>query len=97
MSSKVTIREDRMLEFNEQPFFALQARHLPVGATIEDVADAGFNCFRTSVFGTQSWGPQTLPGDLHGLKICAYLYDRTNLRVNPDHRDELITLPNIPD
>ena len=87
--SKVTIRADRMLVLDGQPFFALQARHMPVGATMQEVSEAGFNCFRHSVFGSLSWGPQDLPEERHGLKICAYLFDRTNLRADDKHDEEL--------
>ena len=88
--SKVTIRADRLLVLDGQPFFALQARHTPMGTTLQDVAEAGFNCFRHSVFGSLSWGPQELPEERHGLKICAYLFDRPNLRAEAKHREELV-------
>ena len=89
MPSKVTIRNDRMLEFNGQPLFALQGRHMPVGATIKDLADAGFNCIRTRPFGTLSSKGEAPSEELHGLKICAYLYDRMNLIEHPEYREIL--------
>ena len=89
MASKVTIREDRVLVVDDRPFFVLQSRHLPIGATLADLADAGFNCFRHCVFGTLGSAGQELPADLHGLKVCAYLYDRMDLRGNPSHERRL--------
>ncbi|MBI2193450.1 MAG: hypothetical protein HYU36_15855 [Planctomycetes bacterium] len=92
MCTRVTFGRERMLELDGKPFFALQGRHMPAGATMEDLAEAGFNCFRHLVFGTLGSTlppPQPLPHELHGLKICAYLYNRTNLRANPTHEEEL--------
>ena len=86
---KVTIRKDRMLLCDGRPFFPLQARHMPVGATIKDLAGAGFNCIRHLVFGAQHMPAQPRPADLHGLKVCAYLFNRANLRADPDHRAAL--------
>ncbi|MSP12221.1 MAG: hypothetical protein EXR62_04595 [Chloroflexi bacterium] len=89
MSSRVTIREDRILEFNGQPFFALQGRHMPVGASLKDLAEAGFNCFRLTSFGGMKMSGQPMPEERYGLKICAYLYNRMNLHSDPAFTQEL--------
>ena len=86
---KVTIRKDRVLVCDGRPFFALQARHMPVGATISDLAGAGFNCIRHLVFGALHAPAQPRPADLHGLKVCAYLFNRANLRADRDHHAAL--------
>jgi len=76
--SRVTIRRDRVLLADGQPFFPLQARHVPEGATLADLAAAGFNCTRWLVGGGLNMTALPVPDDLHGLKLCAYLYDRFN-------------------
>jgi len=81
----VSIRADRVLECDGQPFFPLQARHLPAGATWREMAEAGFNCFRHLVFGGLNMASAALPDERYGLKICAYLYNRTN----PEYESEL--------
>ena len=81
----VIIRPDRILECDGKPFFPLQARHLPAGAAWRDMGEAGFNCFRHIVFGGLNMAGAELPEERHGLKICAYLYNRTL----PEHEGEL--------
>jgi len=81
----VTIRADRVLECDGRPFIPLQARHLPAGASWREMAEAGFNCFRHLVFGGLNMAGAALPEERHGLKICAYLYNRTN----PEYESEL--------
>ena len=75
-----------MLECDGKPFFPLQARHIPVGATLKELAGAGFNCFRYLMFGAVDIKVQACPEELYGLKMCAYLFDRTNLRSDRRHR-----------
>ena len=85
MASKVEIRDDRMLVRDGQPLFVLQGRHLPVGATLADLAEAGFNCFRYSLERRrdpgQGAGRPEIPvrreqhvrpgrGDLEGVRGC---------------------------
>ena len=89
MNSNVTIRDDRMLLVDGQPFFVLQGRHLPVGGTLADLADAGFNCFRHLQFGGLEMDAVAAPDQLHGLRACVYLYDRMNLNAGPAHREQL--------
>ena len=91
MASEVKIRGDRMLVVDGKPFFVLEARHMPVGATLSDLVDAGLNCFRHTQFGTLSSEPDPVPDELHGLKTCVYLYDRMNLRCDPSHAGQLET------
>lgn len=90
--SRVTIRPDRILVCDGKPFFPLQARHLPVGATWKDMAEAGFNCYRVLMCGGLNMRPQPLPEHSHGLKLCAYLYNRFDLRHSRSHRAELTAL-----
>jgi len=82
----VIIRPDRVLECDGGPFFPLQARHLPAGASWREMAKAGFNCFRHLVFGGFNMATAVLPEERHGLKVCAYLYNRTH----PEYESELI-------
>ena len=89
MASKVEIRDDRMLVRDGQPLFVLQGRHLPIGAMLADLAEAGFNCFRYTVFGTLGSAAEPPPVDLHGLLACVYLYDRMNLRADPSYESQL--------
>jgi len=89
VASTVTIRDDRMLVRDGHPLFVLQGRHRPVGATLADLAEAGFNCFRYTFFGTLGSEPETLPDDLHGLLACVYLYDCMNLRADPSYESQL--------
>ena len=87
----VIIRKDRIIECDGMPFFPLQARHIPSGATLKELAEMGINCFRHIVFGGFNMDATTLPAELHGLKICADLYNRMNFAANSAHEKELIS------
>lgn len=88
----VSIREDRVLVVDGKPFFPLGARHVPVGADLSVLADAGFNSFRHLAVGGHNMEPTVLPRDLHGLLFWAYVYNLTDLEMDPDHRERLTEL-----
>ena len=89
---------DGMLLLDGRPFFPLQFRADEVeGVGWAEVAAIGFNCIRLKVFGaghdhsvtTAAALPIPPPEELHGLKICGYVWDRVILDDQKTHRAEL--------
>lgn len=80
MKNKVTISPDRVFACNGKRCFPIIARHIPLGASLRDLSEAGFNTFRWTAFGTDSeTQDNALPLDLADLMINAYVFDRGDL------------------
>lgn len=86
---RVTIDSNRTTHIDGKPFFLLGARHMPIGATPDMLADAGFNAYRTLAFGHDVAEPEPLPAGDEPLLHWSYLYDRTILDRDGDYRRQL--------
>ena len=89
MPNRVTLDENKIAHVDGSPFFLLGARHMPLGATPDILADAGFNAYRTLAFGHDVAEPEPPPAHYDPLYHWSYLYDRTILGRDPDYRRQL--------
>ena len=72
----VRLNEDHTTTLNGRRFFLIGARHMPEGGTQAKLAEAGFNGFRWSAFGTESSQAADLPQPPEDLYFWAYIFDR---------------------
>jgi hypothetical protein len=93
MSRLVAINSERVTEIDGQLFFPIAARHMPVGANFQILAEAGFNAVRWTPFGVDKAEGHSLtpPDDLGKLLFYAYVFDRGDLAVNAQQRERELT------
>ena len=91
--SQVTIGDDRIIHVNDEPFFPIGARHVPIGATPALLSEVGFNAVRWTPFGTDTAAipPAEVPDNLGDLMLYPYVYNRADSSEDAEARRKSLT------
>ena len=89
MPNRVTIDGDRITHVDGEPFFLIGARHMPEGGTPELLRDAGFNAYRTLVFGHDVSPAEEVSWGFEGIYFWAYIFDRADFTKSPEYETQL--------
>ena len=87
--TRVTIDKNRIMHIDGNPFFPVLARHIPEGGTPKLLAEAGFNGYRWTAFGTETVDTAPVPDQNEGIYFYAYIYDRAVLGQSGDYKGQL--------